>query len=90
MMKKHKIIHFEILKLWMASEYSKYVKMLNLKKDRKMVFKTSYRLMQVKIEHSAIRSTLKKLPFVIKLFVLSIFEWLFYTGITECQICSDV
>ena len=25
-----------------------------------------------------------KLPFVIKIFVLSIFEWPFYTGFTEC------
>ena len=31
-------------------------------------------------EHSAILSTFIKLPFVIKLFVLSIFEWPFYTG----------
>ena len=29
-------------------------------------------------EHSAILSTFIKLPFVIKIFVLSIFEWLFY------------
>ena len=34
-------------------------------------------------EHSAILSTLIKLPFVIKIFVLSIFEWPFYTGFTE-------
>ena len=33
-------------------------------------------------EHSAILLTLIKLPFVIKIFVLSIFEWLFYTGFT--------
>ena len=33
-------------------------------------------------EHSAIFSTLIKLPFVIKIFVLSIFEWPFYTGFT--------
>ena len=33
-------------------------------------------------EHSAILFTLIKLPFVIKIFVLSIFEWLFYTGFT--------
>ena len=32
--------------------------------------------------HSAILSTFIKLPFVIKIFVLSIFEWLFYTGLT--------
>ena len=33
-------------------------------------------------EHSAILSTCVKLPIVIKFFVLSIFEWLFYTGFT--------
>ena len=33
-------------------------------------------------EHSAILSTFTKLPFVIKIFVLSIFEWPFYTGFT--------
>ena len=55
--------------------------MATLQKDRKLVFKTNYHLMQVKsiAEHSAI------LPFVIKIFVLSIFEWLFYAGFTEQQ-----
>ena len=33
-------------------------------------------------EHSATLSTVIKLPFVIKIFILSIFEWLFYTGFT--------
>ena len=33
-------------------------------------------------EHSAILSTFIKLPFVIKIFVLSIFEWPFYPGFT--------
>ena len=33
-------------------------------------------------EHSAILSTFIKLPFIIKIFVLSIFEWLFYIGFT--------
>ena len=33
-------------------------------------------------EHSAILSTCIKLPFVIKIFVLSIFEWPLKTGIT--------
>ena len=33
-------------------------------------------------EHSAILSTFIKLPFVIKIFVLSIFERPFYTGFT--------
>ena len=31
-------------------------------------------------EHSAILSTFIKLPFVIKIFVLTIFKWQFYTG----------
>ena len=42
-----------------------------------MVFKTDYSLMQVK-KHSAIL----KLLFVIKVFVLSIFEWPLKTGFT--------
>ena len=52
----------------------------------KLVFKTNYLLMLVKSIaecskwHSAILLTLIKLPFVIKIFVLSIFEWPFYTG----------
>ena len=33
-------------------------------------------------EHSAILLTFIKLPVVIKTFVLTIFEWLFYTGFT--------
>ena len=33
-------------------------------------------------EHSAILSTFIKLPIVIMIFVLSIFEWPFYTGFT--------
>ena len=33
-------------------------------------------------EHSAILLTFIKLPLVIKIFVLSIFEWPFYTGFT--------
>ena len=36
----------------------------------------------LKGEHSAILSTFIKLPFVIEIFVLSIFEWPFYTGFT--------
>ena len=58
-------------------------------KDLKLVFKTNYRLMQVKGiaecskgEHSALLSTSIRLQFVNKIFVLSIFEWQFYTGST--------
>ena len=39
-------------------------------------------------EHSAILLTCIKLPFVIKIFVLSIFEWLFYTGFTVVSLLS--
>ena len=56
---------------------------------QKKVVKTDIRLMQVKsieecscVEHSAILSTFIELPFVIKIFVLSVFEWPFYTGFT--------
>ena len=49
-------------------------------------------------EHSAILSTFIKLPFVIKIFVLSIFKWPFYTGFTvsrstlksECNIFTHL
>ena len=58
-----------------------------------MIFKTDYRLMQVKsiaecskVEHSAIVSTFIRLPVVIKTFILSTFEWPFYTGFTVCEI----
>ena len=53
-------------------------------KDRKSVFKTNYRLIQVKsiseLSKGAFCNTfdLHKLPFVIKIFVLSIFEWPFF------------
>ena len=36
----------------------------------------------LQVEHSAKLSTFIKLSFVIKIFVLSIFEWPFYTGFT--------
>ena len=38
-------------------------------------------------EHSAILLTFIKLPIVIKIFVLSIFEWPFYTGFTVFPFC---
>ena len=70
-------------------KYSKTCVERPLSKRPKIVFKTNYRLMQVKSigecskgEHSAILSTFIKLSFVIKICVLSIFEWPFYTGFT--------
>ena len=39
------------------------------------------------LEHSAILLTFIKLPFVVKTFVLSFFEWPFYTGFTVHCIC---
>ena len=59
------------------------------KRRPKMVFKANYCLMQVKSiaecskgEHSAIFWTFIELPFVIKIFVLSIIEWPLKTGFT--------
>ena len=69
--------------------YSKSCVNGHSQKYHKLGFKTNYRLMQVKsiaesspLEHSAILLTFIKLPFVVKFFVLSIFEWPFYTGFT--------
>ena len=58
--------------------------MATKKEDQKLGFKTDYRIMQVKSigEHSAILWTVIKLPFVIKTFVLTIFEWPLRTGLT--------
>ena len=59
--------------------------MATQKEDRKLVLKTNYRLMQVKsiVEwHSAILLTFLKLLFLIKIFVLSIFEWPLKTDLT--------
>ena len=57
-----------------------------------MVFKTDYRLMQVKsnAEHSAILVTSIKLQFVIKIFVLSIFEWPLKTDFTVLDFLYDI
>ena len=62
-------------------------------KDQKLVFKTNYCSLQVKSvekwEHSVILLAFIKLPFVIKIFVLSIFEWPFYTGFTVLVFNSE-
>ena len=57
--------------------YSKTCLNGHSQKDKKMVLKTHYRLMQVKSV-----STFIKLPVVIKIFVLSFFEWPFYIRLT--------
>ena len=60
------------------------------KRTSKLIFKIDYRLMQVKSiaekgEHSATLFTFIQLPFAIKIFVLSIFEWSLQTGYTVCS-----
>ena len=47
-----------------------------------------YRMLQG--EHSAIFLTFIKLPFAIKTFVLSFFEWALKTGFTVLDLCSDM
>ena len=74
-----------------------YSKIGHSQKYRKLVFKTNIllnagqkycRMLQGK--HSSIFSTFIKLPFVIKIFILSIFEWQFYTGFTVYQYAECV
>ena len=62
--------------------YSKTCLKGPLSKIPKLVFKTNYRLnagqkycRMLQGEHSAILLTFIKLPFVIKIFILSVFEW---------------
>ena len=50
-----------------------------------MIFKTDYRLMQVKSICNMLQAFIK-LPVVIKTFVLSIFEKPFYTGFTVVKL----
>ena len=71
------------------SEYSKTCVKRPLSKRQKIGFKDQLLLnasqkycRMLQGEHSEILLTLIKLPFVIKIFVLSIFEWPFYTGFT--------
>ena len=54
-------------------------------KDQKLVFNTNYRLMQVKSIAECSKGSILSYfwpSFVIKIFVLSIYERLFYTGFT--------
>ena len=53
-----------------------------LSKRQKISLQDQYYCRMLEREHSAILWTFIKLPFVIKIFVLSIFEWLFYTSFT--------
>ena len=71
------------------AKYSKTCVKRPLSKRPKIVFQDQLSLntgrkncRMLQGEHSAILLTFIKLPFVIKIFVLSIFEWLFYTGFT--------
>ena len=41
-------------------------------------------------EYSALLWTFIKLPFDIKIFVLSVFEWPFYSGFTVCRLPPTV
>ena len=70
-------------------QYSKTCVKQPLSKRPKIVFQDQLSLnlghkngRMLQGEHSAILLTCIKLPFVIKIFVLSIFEWRLYTGFT--------
>ena len=87
----HYLLHF-------CSKYLiKYSK--NTQKDQNLVFKTDYHLnagqkyyRTLRGEHSAILSSFIKLPFVIKIGLLSIFEWpiLAASSYTHMRICIHV
>ena len=65
----------KILTIFLKLQYSKTATL-----QKKLFFKTNYRIMQVKSIAAATLSIFIKLPIVIKLFVLSLFKWPFYTG----------
>ena len=74
--------------LSLVTENSKTCVKWPLSKRPKIIFKINYRLMQIKsiaeCSKGAFCNTFNfiKLPFVIKIFVMSIFEWSFYTRFT--------
>ena len=78
----------------MYQEYSKTCLKGPLKKKTKIGFQDQLLLnagrkycRMFQGEHSAILLTFIKLPFVIKIFVLFIFEWLLKTGFTVLTLC---
>ena len=73
------LVAYDIITKYYLHNYSKTCVKQPLSKRQKIVIQY-----QLKREHSAILSTFIKLPFAIKIFVLSIFEWPFYTGFTVC------
>ena len=79
----------ELVKLLPVHQYSKTCLKRPLKTKTKIGFQDRLLLnagqkycRMLQGEHSAILSTFIKLQFVIKIFVLSIFEWPFKTGFT--------
>ena len=83
------------MKLFVSSEYSKTCHKQPLKKKTKFGCQDQLSLnagqkycRMLQWEHSAILSTFIKQPFVIKIFALSVFEWLLKTGFTAC--CNAV
>ena len=87
----NEVSHIRVCTIWYSGSiiYSKTCLKRPLSKRPKMIFKANYRFnagpkycRMLQGEHSAILSTYIKLLFVIKPFVLSIFEWPLKTGFT--------
>ena len=81
---------FEVTHLTTGTIYSKTCVKRPISKRQKIGFQDQLSLnagqKYCRMLHSAILSSFKRLPFVIKIFVLSIFEWPFYTGFNvNCQ-----
>ena len=80
--------------LLLANHYSKTCLKGLFKKKTKIGFQDQLSLYagqkycrMLQGEHSEILLSIIKLPFVIKIFVLSIFEWPFKTVFTVCRFC---
>ena len=77
----------QFITIWFT--YSKTCLKRSLKKKTKIGFQGQLSLnagqKYCRMLHSAILSTFIKLPSVIKIFVLSIFEWPLKTGFTVCK-----
>ena len=76
-------------KIMILFTYSKTCFKWPLKKKTKIGFEDQLSLNEGPREHSAILLTFIRLPYVIKISVVPIFEWLLKTGFTVCAKHKD-
>ena len=78
-----KTVTLKKTKNWFSRPIINFLDQLSLNAGQKY-----FRMLQM--EHSEIHLTFIKLPIVIKIFVLSIFEWPFYTGFSVVFLTEQV